>query len=230
MNAPMLFLRLLLTLCFTVLVAIPALAACPGSDPCETIYVYKFQSWPTIMQDAAGRSLLSLREANASNETAFRQGLPSMGKGTALAIRYQVTRITSTPNGYCNCNLELNNVGCGGGITLDKLKKCTRSCRYNNAQCVVAGVDVKDGGGQWYAFPDATRHTGAVGQVWQKNAHGVGPNNRDWSENSRVIKRADCIAKEMSKSSPPTLDSLFDSDNPCASVSDQTLAGEERKK
>src|SRR5437667_11214660 len=98
-------------------------AACPnGQNECETIFVYRVQARLQLPGglDAAGRSFLSLTEANASDEQAFLSFLQSATGNPSLAIRTQVTRITDNPNNYCNCNLEQNGngAGCHGGTPI----------------------------------------------------------------------------------------------------------------
>jgi hypothetical protein len=194
-------------------------AQCPNGDPCETIHVYRLQSrmpvaLPPIAADAAGRPLVSLQEANASDATAFR-GLLNATASTKLAIRFQVTRIAIPPNDYCNCNLEHAGKGCHDGTPVQTLQQCVRICRYSNASCKVAGVDQKsDSGGRWYAFPAATQCGGARNN-WQKQAFRFNAADCDWREEARVIKGAGCLADVLSRAPQTSLDVLFGPNSPC---------------
>ena len=202
-----------------------AQADCPNSSPCETIHVYRLQSWPTIRQDASGRPLISLQEANAADAAAFKSILSGVSStSTALAIRYDVTRIADAPNDYCECNLETGTKGCPSSLPADQLKQCSRVCRRSGAaSCPVAGFNTKSDGGKWYAFPVATL-CGGNRNVWKKNAFGnAKPSWCDWSENSRVIKQASCLAAALKTTPTPTLDALFNHNAPCAAVSEATL-------
>ncbi|HEX9392014.1 MAG TPA: hypothetical protein VF928_11940 [Usitatibacteraceae bacterium] len=210
----------------SVFLSFSAAADCPGGAPCETVNVYKVQSWPTIWQDAKGRELISLREANATDLKSFSAALTSMAKSSALAIRYNVTRIVDKPDDYCNCNLELKDKGCGPKTSLTDMKTCTRICRLDTKECNVAGKTSKDGGGFWYAFPDKTRLTGSANESWKRNAFKVDKNARDWSENSRIIKKASCFADELTKSPAASIDALFENEKPCPALSEAELLKE----
>lgn len=210
------------------LAATPALAACPASDPCEHVTVYRVQGWPHVPQDSLHRDTLSLQEANATDAKAFLAAVTSMGNSQSLAIRYTVTRINTAPNHYANCNLQTpQNAGCPSSLPASQLLQCTRRCIYNNATSTANGVAPHtDTGGLWYSFPAATRKTPGVNEVWAKNVFSVKPNNRDWSEDTRIIKRVSCIAEAMSATVKPDLDSLFTNESPCPSVSALTLQAE----
>ncbi|MCF7223696.1 hypothetical protein [Marilutibacter chinensis] len=188
----------------------PAQAACPGGDPCETLHVYRLQSRLPIDTDAAGRPILSLQEANATDAVAFRSILAASGSSTSYAIRYRVTRIADAPNNYCECNLELNGRGCPPTMAPGQLAQCTRVCRYNNGPCQATGFNIKHDGGTWYAFPAATQ-CGGVRTVWRKRTFGRSdPSWCDWREEERVIKSASCLADEIGRRPDAGLDALFD--------------------
>ena len=216
--------RALLSLCLllsTVFAGV-AYAACPAGDPCETVLVYRVQTWPGLLTDHAGRDLLSLQEANAGSKGAFKDILAGYGGSTNLALRFSVTRIAAAPNGYCNCNFEFNDKACKTS-DLTQLKQCNRVCRYNGAaaNCVFAGTDVKSDGA-WYAFPASTRcltQAAAPGQTWKKNAFGVAPRNCDWYADPPLIKRASCIATAIKANPRRDLDELFADNSVCPIVS-----------
>lgn len=218
---------IILTGLFSVL-APQAVAHCPDSDPCETGNVYRIQSWPSMMNDAQGRSLLSLSEANALDEPEFVGAMKSMGGSTSLAIRFTVTRIVTAPNNYCECNLEFQNKGCSSNLSLETLRQCTRVCRRDALACTATGFNVRPSGGRWYSFPASTEWSDTG--VWKKNAFEVDVRNRDWSENAndRIIKRARCIADELGKTPTPTLQALFENPAPCPSVATEELQREAR--
>jgi hypothetical protein len=193
-------------------------ANCPDADPCETLYVYRLQSKmpvaiPPILSDAAQRPLVSLQEANASDEVAFRGPLNATAS-TKLAIRFQVTRIAIQPNNYCNCNLEHADKGCHEGTSLQTLRQCIRICRYNDGDCKVAGLDPKADGGRWYAFPAATR-CGGIRTNWQKQVFRFNAADCDWREDARVIKGAGCLANALRQAPQASLDVLFGPHSPC---------------
>lgn len=192
-----------------------ARAACPGGDPCETLSVYRLQSRLPIDTDAAGRPILSLEEANATDAVAFRSILAASGSSTSYAIRYRVTRIADAPNNYCECNLELNGRGCPPTMAPGQLAQCTRVCRYDNGPCQATGFNRKHDGGTWYAFPAATRCGGAR-NVWRKRTFGRNdPAWCDWQEDARVVKSASCLAGELARRDGVTLDALFDAPALC---------------
>ena len=201
-----------------------ASAACPDGDPCKTAFFYRIQSWPMPIQDAAGRPMLSLREANAVDVAAFNATIKSMGGSTALAIRFSVTYMDMRPHDYCECNFERNGAGCHGGTPAAQLLQCQRQCRRGKDACRGSGWNAKEGGGNWYAFPDATQWT--EGGRWSKNAFTVDARNRDWLERGRVIKRANCIARELNKGDPPSLDDLFNNNDLCPAIGEDELAKE----
>lgn len=202
-----------------------AAAACPAGAPCETIHVYRIQSYPTIQVDAKGRPLISIQEANGADEKAFTLAVAGQVGSTALAIRYNVTRITDKPDDYCECNLENDQGrGCPSNLAPDVLRLCTRVCRRDGAACTGTGFNVKqDSGGKWFAFPAATQCGGAR-DVWKKHAFGaVKPSSCDWLENSRVIKKVSCIATALAAEPLIGLDALFNNDAPCAAIAEATL-------
>lgn len=223
--------RALMTLCLllSTLFASTAYAACPAGDPCENVLVYRVQTWPGLLTDAKGRDLLSLQEANAGSKGAFKDVLAGYGGSTSLALRFTVTRITSAPNGYCNCNFELAGKACKTG-DLNVLKQCDRVCRYNGAadNCVFAGTDVKVDGA-WYAFPASTRcltQAAAPAQAWKKNAFGVVAKNCDWYAAAPLIKRASCIATAIKADPHRDLDALFADDALCPVVTSAEIQQE----
>lgn len=192
-----------------------ALAACPDGDPCETLHVYRLQSRLPIDQDADGRPILSLQEANATDAVSFRSILATATSSTAYAIRYDVTRIASAPNNYCECNLEHDGVGCPSSLPRDQLQQCARVCRYNDGPCQATGLNPKSDGGTWYAFPAATQ-CGGQRDTWQKRTFGrSNPRWCDWRENTRVIKSAACVARYLQDNPEATLDALFDDAELC---------------
>lgn len=194
-------------------------AACPTGDPCETINVYRLQSRLPISQDALGRPLVSLQEANATDATAFGPSAAS----TALAIRYQVTRIAINPNNYCECNLEYEDEGCPASTPLPRLRQCARVCRYADAACTATGFNTKSSGGKWYAFPAATQ-CGGIRTDWRKRTFGrTDPTWCDWLEEARIIKEASCLAEQLKQSPRPSLDALFDDDSVCPRLDESTL-------
>jgi hypothetical protein len=199
-------------------------AACPAGSPCETIHVYRVQTWPGLRYDNKNIDLLSLEEANAASLKAFADVVKGYAGGGGLALRFTVTRIADNPNAYCNCNFERQNKACRPPITDIELRECVRVCRYNDKECIVAGVDVKSSG-SWYAFPKATEWQ--QGKVWKKNAFAFSANNADWSAQPPAIKRASCIGTQITQHPSVSIDSLFDSDQPCPTVSSQQLATEE---
>ncbi|SFK48246.1 hypothetical protein [Lysobacter sp. cf310] len=202
-----------------------AAAACPGASPCETIHVYRIQSWPTIQVDAAGRPLISIQEANGADEKAFTLAVAGQVGSKALAIRYNVTRIEDPPNDYCECNLENKNKGCPSNLAPELLHQCARVCRRGALDsCTGTGFNVKqDSGGKWYAFPAATQCGGAR-NVWKKHAFGaVKPTSCDWLENSRVIKEVSCIATALAADPLVGLDALFNNGAPCPAIAEATL-------
>lgn len=201
-----------------------ALAACPGASPCETIQVYRIQSWPTIRVDAAGRPLISIQEANGADEKAFKVAVAGQVASKALAIRYNVTRIEDPPNDYCECNLEYNAKGCPSNLPPQQLHQCSRVCRRGALPCTGTGFNLKqDSGGKWYSFPAATQ-CGGVRVVWKKHGFGaVKPSSCDWLENSRVIKTVGCIATALATAPAPSLDELFGSDAICPAIDEATL-------
>lgn len=199
-------------------------AACPGGSPCETIHVYRIQSWPTIQFDAAGRPLISIQEANGADAKAFTVAVSGQTKSTALAIRYDVTRIADRPNDYCECNLEHASRGCPSNLPPLQLHQCSRVCRRDGQACTGTGFNVKqDSGGKWYSFPAATQCGGAR-VVWKKHGFGaVKPTSCDWLENSRVIKEVSCIAKALAIAPATSLDTLYNNEAPCPSIAEATL-------
>lgn len=201
-----------------------ALAACPGASPCETINVYRIQSWPTIQFDAAGRPLISIQEANGADEKAFKVAVSGQTASTALAIRYNVTRIEDPPNDYCECNLENNAKGCPSSLPPLQLHQCSRVCRRGNLACTGTGFNVKqDSGGKWYSFPAATQ-CGGVRVNWKKHSFGaVKATSCDWLENSRVIKTVGCIATALATAPAPSLDALFNNNAICPAIAEATL-------
>ncbi len=194
-----------------------ARAKCPDGDPCETIHVYRLQSQLPIEEDAKGRPLLSLQEANATDAAAFGPLLASAKDSDALAIRYRVTRIAIEPNGYCECNLEYQDKGCKPTLPVETLRQCARACRYHGEECQVAGRNVRTGGGIWYAFPAQTQ-CGDGRDTWQKRTFGrTNPGWCDWREDARIVKRASCLAAAL-KGTMRSLDALFEDDEPCPRV------------
>ncbi|RDZ27235.1 hypothetical protein [Lysobacter silvisoli] len=199
-------------------------AACPAGDPCETLHVYRVQSWPTIQHDAAGRPLISLQEANAADAAAFKAAVKGKVASTALAIRYNVTRIADAPNDYCECNLELANKGCASNLPPIQLHQCARVCRRDQLTCAATGdFGKQDSGGRWYAFPVVSMCGGAR-NVWKKNALGnAKPNWCDWQENARVIKQVSCLATALDAEPGVDLDALFNNPQPCAALDEAAL-------
>jgi hypothetical protein len=216
--------RLGLALAVLGMLASPARANCPGGSPCETINVYRIQTWPGFRTDANGVDLLSLQEANAANLGAFKPVIKAYTTNGGLALRFSVTRIADAPNGYCNCNFEYQNKACRPPISNNDLKMCVRSCLNSGAQCRFAGVDAKSEG-SWYAFPALTEKTAAKA-TWQKNAFKISPQNGDWSAAAPSIKRAKCIADAFKANPQVDIDGLFNTDNPCPTVDAQTSAHE----
>jgi hypothetical protein len=207
-----------------------AWAGCPQGEPCETVVVDRVQSWPVVLADSLGRDILSLQEANASDEKALLASVASLAKGTSLLIRYTVTRIATAPNGYCNCNLEREGKGCPSSLPAAALSQCTRVCRYQGGACLVAGVDTKEGGGRWFAFPAATQHPGGKEPPWSKNLFGQPvANARDWTESSRTVKRAACVVKALKDPATPSLDAVFASQTPCEALTKETLEAEAKR-
>lgn len=193
----------------------PARAACPDGDPCETVQVYRLQSRLPIVQDADGRPILSLQEANATDAVSFRSILATAGGSTAYAIRYRVTRIASAPNDYCECNLEHDGRGCPSSLPRDELQQCARVCRYNDGACQATGFNRKHDGGLWYAFPAATQ-CGGQRNTWRKRMFGMSnPAWCDWQERGRTVKGAACVADELEERPQATLDELFDDEDLC---------------
>ncbi|TIL59661.1 MAG: hypothetical protein E5Y79_13045 [Mesorhizobium sp.] len=202
-------------------------AACPnGENECETIFVYRVQSVLPLLAgvDAAGRSFLSLTEANANDEKAFLSFLQSATANPSLAIRTQVTRITDNPNNYCNCNLEENGngSGCHGGTPMPTLQLCSRVCRYQGvaADCKATGSVTKANQGNWYAFPAATQCGVGPRVHWKKHPFGnLIPTNCDWNEGASVVKAASCIADQIVNVKPtPTLAHLYGPGSPCPNM------------
>lgn len=223
------YIRLLGIFGYMTLSTVVAWAQCPDGDPCETIDVYRIQTWPNLLSDAKGRSLLSLTEANALNDAAFSPAIKSMGNSTALAIRYTVSRIADKPQDYCECNLEYEGKGCAvGKIAVEQLKLCSRECRRGDAACRGSGYIDKPDNGRWYGFPASTEWSD--NGIWKKNAFDVKAENRDWIERSelREVKRADCISENLEADST-NLASLFDDEEICPSVSNEALTNEALK-
>jgi hypothetical protein len=113
----------------TSLLSGPVQAKCPDGDPCERLNVYRLQTWPTVAVDAAGVSLLELKEANASDAAAFKDILSGVDEATSqLAIRFNVSWLPFSPNGYCECNLEMHR---GDGASTNN-NDSNRPIRNNN--------------------------------------------------------------------------------------------------
>ncbi|ALN57671.1 hypothetical protein [Lysobacter enzymogenes] len=206
-----------------------AQAACPDGSPCETIAVYRVQTWPALLTDAAGRDSLSLQEANGTSQASFEPVIKGYAGGPkTLAIRFSVIRIASAPNAYCNCNFELGDKACKTS-DLDLLKQCKRVCLNSGKTCTATGKDDKSDGGAWYAFPASTRcvtRDAAPTQQWKKNAFEVNPKNCDWYQASSSIKRAACVADALKLDPSLDLDRLFANEAPCATVDAATLQQE----
>ncbi|WP_111267841.1 hypothetical protein [Marilutibacter maris] len=193
----------------------PARADCPDGDPCETVHVYRLQSRLPIDEDAQGRPFQSLQEANATDAVAFRSILAVAAQANAYAIRYQVTRIASAPNDYCECNLEYDNRGCPSSLPREELQQCARVCRYNDGACQVTGFNRKHDGGLWYAFPAATQ-CGGPRNTWRKRTFGrTNPAWCDWREDARTVKDAACMARALGERPEATLGELFDDEDLC---------------
>lgn len=192
-----------------------ARADCPGGDPCETVQVYRLQSRLPIDEDAQGRPLLSLQEANATDAVSFRSIVATVpGDSDAYAIRYVVTRIADPPNNYCECNLEHAGVGCPSNLPLQELQQCARQCRYNDGPCQATGWNRKHDGGMWYAFPAATA-CGGPRTTWRKRTFGRSAVDWcDWREDARVVKSAACVATRMAQHGE-SLDTIFGDPDLC---------------
>ena len=213
---------LFITLLVTAAISTTVYAHCPDNDPCETNLYYRIQSWPVPLQDVDGRSMLSLQEANATNEAAFSEVILSMATSTALAIRFNVTRITTAPQDYCECNFEHDNKGCHAGLPPSDLLLCARNCRRDGQACTGTGSIPKQTGGDWYSFPAATQVLDRAVGPWERHPFGNKPNH-DWSENSSVIKRASCLADALDSNPGLTVSELFDNQAPCPVVTQVEL-------
>jgi len=220
-------LSLLITLLVTAVISTTAYADCPNGDPCETSHYFRIQSWPVPLQDVDGRSMLSLQEANATNEAAFSEVITSMAASNALAIRFQVTRITSAPQNYCECNFEYNGAGCHAGLPSAQLLMCARNCRYANAACRGTGSIPKQTGGDWYSFPAATQVIDRNNGPWGRNPFDPNAHNHDWFEEPGIIKRASCLADALANEPAGlTINQLFENDAPCPIVTQAELNSE----
>lgn len=213
---------LLLLSLVLLLPANDANAQCPAGDPCATSSFYRIQSWPMPLEDADGRSLLSLQEADATDLAAFTPIINSMAGSTSLAIRFNVTRITTKPQDYCECNFELNAKGCHSGLPASEILQCVRNCRRGQDACTGSGNIVKQSdGGYWYSFPASTEM--GAGGIWKKNVFEVKPINRDWAQNSSTIKSAACFADALKANPETSIDALFDNEQLCPVIPLATL-------
>lgn len=222
-----LWVLLLIAFGVTSCASLPAHGGCPEDVGCEIVRVYRVQTWPGLLADASGVDMLSLREANAGDAGAFRELIKAYAgsDGRQLALRFDANRITSAPNYYCNCNFEYRDKACKPPIDDEDLRQCARTCRYGGQACAVAGRDAKDTGTAWYAFPAHTECTGPE-RRWKRNAFGIDPRNCDWQAGAAVIKRAACIADVIGENPDIDLDDLFDNEQPCETLSRQTLEEE----
>lgn len=197
----------------------------PVRDNCESLFVYRVQAWPGLRYDAENRDMLSLDEANASNDASF---LPII-KGyeptaQALPIRYSVERIDGPPQDYCNCNFEYNGKACKPPMKDVDLLLCRKVCLYSGKTCRSAGKDLKTdvSNGAWYAFPVATKWRGPHNnQEWKRNTFFKDLTTADWDVTRSVIIRAKCIRDGIHQDPNATVDSFFD--GRCPVVDLQTI-------
>ena len=208
-----------------------AIADCPDGDPCVNLTVYRLQGWPVPYEDAKGREMISLQEANANNSVAARAFLASKADhGTSIVIQSNVIMMNQKPLNYCNCNFEHDKKGCQASLAgtqegIQTFLNCVRSCFNGGDACTGSGLVDKEGGGIWYSFPVSTMFTEGGNARWMKNAFGVDARNRDWMEEARVVKRANCIAGLLRGNDELTLEEAFTNES-CDSISEETLREE----
>ncbi|OGA79992.1 MAG: hypothetical protein A2711_17415 [Burkholderiales bacterium RIFCSPHIGHO2_01_FULL_63_240] len=211
---------------------------CPGDVPnsvneCIEYVVYRLQTWPGYLEDAAGRRSDSQAEANAFDAKESASMLKEFkGKpgDQTLAIR-SVVRVLSTINSdYCNCNFELNGAACRGD-NVDR-SQCVRTCRYERQRgqaevCTWAARVVRNSGGHWYSFSASTEF--GPGKRWARNYPRVNPLNADWSQSPPIIKRAKCLSDLLNAQENLDFDALFTAQGgpgTCPNVSQQELQAE----
>ncbi len=213
---------------------------CPGDTSvppkeCESVVVYRVQTWPALLTDANLVRMDSLSEANAADLIAFRDVLKAYGKsepGTPsnlkLALRFKVWRLVGEPKDYCNCNFEVAVNGktkaCKPPIAKQDLVRCVRTCWHGSDQCRASGFNATSNSGRWYAFPASTEYR--LGKTWAKNTFAVSAANADWSADPPVIKRAECLGRLLAQDSSLDIDSLFTEALPCPAVLPAQLAQE----
>lgn len=205
---------------------------CPGDasvppKECESVVVYRVQTWPALLTDANGIRMDSLSETNAADLIAFREVLKAYGKSQPaipsnlmLALRFKVWRLAGEPKDYCNCNFEVTVNGkvkaCKPPILKTDLVRCVRACWRGSDQCSASGFNTTSNSGRWYAFPAATEYRS--GKVWSKNTFAVSAANADWSGTRPTIKRAECLGRLIAQDSSLDIDSLFTDALPCPDV------------
>lgn len=221
------------------LAASAALAGpCPGDDPnsgreCDSYVVYRMQSWPGYLADAAGRLTTSLTEANAfdAKESATMiKAFKGQQDDRTLAIRTVVHVLSTINSDYCNCNFEVNGAACRGNNV--DYSQCVRTCRYpikmNEAKlCTWAARTVRNSGGHWYSFSASTEFV--QGKRWARNYPKVNPLNADWSQSAPIIKRAKCLSDLLNTQENLDFDTLFTAANgpgTCPNVTPQELQAE----
>lgn len=182
--------------------------------------VYRLQSWPSYLTDKSGVEMLSITEANATDEKDFKSRINTISDDNTLAIQFTVTHYDVTPYpAYCECNLEYAKKGCKS--TDPNLKECSRQCLTGGEtrqQCENFGTKrITATGGIWYSFPKFSQDTGS-GKIWGWN--NFTHNKVNWKQDSRIIKRAACIKQNIATTA---LSDLFDKQDKCPIVSDDTL-------
>lgn len=219
-------LRLLLAVLFIGWSA-AARADCPADDPCETVTIYRIQTWPVSDLDAKGRDNLTLQEANGTDAPAFPDVVKAYaGKVTDLAIAFEVIVNLKAPHTYCECVFQdAKGVNCRDKPAAEQaacFRQCGSNAQVKDGACRYSGYNEKTAG-RWYSFPDASL-CGPIGgdpaqlaggRTWRKVGFNPKPADCDWMATARTMKSAACIKANLDTS---TLPDLFGAEDICPTV------------